>query len=158
MVIDEFGLLVVLKEILFIKCFIMVCRWWVLIFLVVLLICYVVFVICVILFLVNLIFIFLVFISVMYCFVSDVLGLVRICLKLWLDSVFNLIWIGKWFCSLGIRFEGFVIWKVFEVINKIWLVFIILCFVEMVLFLINGNKLCCIFLWEIFGLEFLLCL
>lgn len=149
---------VVLKEILFIKCFSIVCRCCVLIFLVVLLICYVVFVICLILFLVNCIFICLVFISVIYCLVSDVFGLVRMCLKLLFDRVFNLIWMGKWFCSFGIKFDGFVIWNVFEVINRMWFVCIMLCLVDIVLFLIKGSRLCCIFLWEILGFEIFLCL
>lgn len=122
----------VVKEIFFSKCFIMVCKCRVLIFLVVLLIWKVIFVKCRIVFFLKLIFKFLVLISVLYCLVSEVFGLIRMCLKLLVVSVCSLMWIGKWFCNFGIKFEGLVRWNVSEVINRIWLVFIWLYLVVMV--------------------------
>lgn len=114
--------------------------------------------ICLIVLLVNLILICFVFNSLCCCLVNEVWGLVKICLKLLVFSVLSLMWIGKWFCSFGIMFDGLVIWNVLDVINNMWLVLIMLCLVFIVEFLINGSKLCCIFLWLILGLDVLLCL
>lgn len=109
-----FVCLLVLKEILFIKCFNIVCKWWALMFLVFLFMWKVDLVILLILFWVNFIFIFLVFINLWYWRVSEVFGLVKICLKLFLVSDLSFIWIGKWFCNFGNKFDGWVIWNVFE--------------------------------------------
>lgn len=97
--------------------------------------------------LVKVIVIFLVVISVVYWWVRVLLVLVRMCMKLFLVSVCSLMWIGRWFCNLGKRFEGLVIWNVFEVMKRMWLVFIGLCLVDIVVFLIKGSRLCCMFLW-----------
>lgn len=84
------------------------------------------------LFLVNLMVSFLVFSSLWYCLVSEVCGLVRMCLKLFGLRVLSFMWIGRWFCSLGIRLFGLFRWKVLEVMNRMWLVLIMFSLVFIV--------------------------
>lgn len=107
---------------------------------------------------VNVIDMFLVSSSVLYCLVSVVFGLVRMCMKLFLLSVFSFIWIGKWFCSLGIRLLGLVRWNVLEVMNRMWLVLIVLYLVDMLEFFISGSRLCCMFLCDMLLLDVLVLL
>lgn len=152
-----FGLFGVVNEILFRICFIIVWSCWVLIFLIDLFRLIVIEVILLIVFFVNDSVICLVFIKVIYCLIRLVLGFVRIVWKFFCVSVLSFIWIGRWFCNFGRRLDGLVIWKVFDVMNRIWFVFIGLCLVEIMVFLISGSKFCWMFLWEILLLVWFLC-